>query len=75
MRAHPAGPMHGEFAPAVPIPSIPDSVVMARIDPQHLCWTLENLAAFMWRAMADSIPGLVQVRVWRDGVGDSCTLR
>ncbi len=37
--------------------------------------TLENLAAFIWRAMADAVPGLVQVRVWRDGVGDSCTLR
>jgi len=37
--------------------------------------TLENLAAFIWRAMADAVPGLVLVRVWRDGVGDSCTLR
>ena len=37
--------------------------------------TLENLAAFIWRAMTDAVPGLVQVRVWRDGVGDSCTLR
>jgi len=37
--------------------------------------TLENLAAFIWRAIADELPGLVQVRVWRDGVGDSCTLR
>ncbi len=37
--------------------------------------TLENLAAFVWRAMANAVPGLTQVRVWRDGVGDSCTLR
>ena len=37
--------------------------------------TLENLAAFIWRAMADALPGVSQVRVWRDGVGDSCTLR
>ena len=37
--------------------------------------TLENLTAFIWRAIADVLPGLVQVRVWRDGVGDSCTLR
>ncbi len=37
--------------------------------------TLENLAAFIWRAMAVELPALVQVRVWRDGVGDSCTLR
>jgi 6-pyruvoyltetrahydropterin/6-carboxytetrahydropterin synthase len=37
--------------------------------------TLENLAAFIWRAMAAEFPGLSQVRVWRDGIGDSCTLR
>ena len=37
--------------------------------------TLENLGAFIWRAMAEEVPGLVQVRVWRDGVGDGCTLR
>lgn len=37
--------------------------------------TLENLAAFIWRAMADELPGVAKVRVWRDGVGDSCTLR
>ena len=37
--------------------------------------TLENLAAFIWRAMADALPGVSQVRVWRDGVGDSCTVR
>ena len=37
--------------------------------------TLENLAAYIWRAVADTLPGLVQVRVWRDGMGDSCTLR
>ena len=37
--------------------------------------TLENLAAFIWRAVADALPGVSQVRVWRDGVGDSCTVR
>lgn len=37
--------------------------------------TLENLAAFIWRAVAQELQGLVQVRVWRQGVGDSCTLR
>ena len=37
--------------------------------------TLENLAAYIWRVMAESLPGLVQVRIWRDGMGDSCTLR
>lgn len=37
--------------------------------------TLENLAVFIWRAIAAALPGLVQVRIWRDGVGDSCTLR
>lgn len=37
--------------------------------------TLENLAAFIWRAMAQEFSGLWQVRVWREGIGDSCTLR
>ena len=37
--------------------------------------TLENLAAFIWRAMAREFSGLSQVRVWREGIGDSCTLR
>ena len=37
--------------------------------------TLENLAAFIWRAMAQDFSGLWQVRVWREGIGDSCTLR
>ncbi len=37
--------------------------------------TLENLASFIWRAIAVALPGLVQVHIWRDGVGDSCTLR
>ena len=37
--------------------------------------TLENLAAFIWRVVAQDLQGLVQVRVWRQGVGDSCTLR
>ena len=37
--------------------------------------TLENLAVFIWRAIAVALPSLVQVRIWRDGVGDSCTLR
>lgn len=34
MRAHPAGPMHGEFSTPVPVPMLPDSAAMARIDPQ-----------------------------------------
>ena len=37
--------------------------------------TLENLAAFIWHVIASELPGLTQVRVWRDGMGDSCTLR
>ena len=37
--------------------------------------TLENLAAYIWRAMAVQFSGLWQVRVWREGIGDSCTLR
>jgi 6-pyruvoyltetrahydropterin/6-carboxytetrahydropterin synthase len=37
--------------------------------------TLENLCAFIWRALTPSLPGLSVVRVWRVSVGDSCTLR
>ena len=37
--------------------------------------TLENLCAFIWRDLAVRLPGLTQVRVWRTGMGDSCTLR
>ena len=37
--------------------------------------TLENLCAFIWRALTPALPGLSMVRVWRDSVGDSCTLR
>jgi len=36
--------------------------------------TLENLCAYIWRALAPSLPGLTAVRVWRAGMGDSCTL-
>ena len=38
--------------------------------------TLENLAAFIWRSghgWAEFSGVLSQVRVWRDGIGDSCT--
>ena len=37
--------------------------------------TLENLCAFIWRELAPVLPGLSAVRVWRDSVGDGCTLR
>ena len=37
--------------------------------------TLENLCAYIWRALQPRLPALTQVRVWRDGIGDSCTLR
>ena len=37
--------------------------------------TLENLCAFIWRELAPRLPGLASVRVWRESVGDSCTLR
>jgi 6-pyruvoyltetrahydropterin/6-carboxytetrahydropterin synthase len=36
--------------------------------------TLENLCAFIWRALAPTLPGLTLVRVWRESIGDSCTL-
>lgn len=37
--------------------------------------TLENLCAFIWRQLAPALPSLAAVRVWRESVGDSCTLR
>ncbi len=37
--------------------------------------TLENLCAYIWNAIAPALPSLVQVKVWRDGIGDSCSLR
>jgi 6-pyruvoyltetrahydropterin/6-carboxytetrahydropterin synthase len=37
--------------------------------------TLENLCAYIWRSLAPVLPGLAAVRVWREGMGDSCTLR
>jgi len=36
--------------------------------------TLENLCAFIWRDLAPRLPGLSRVRVWREALGDSCTL-
>jgi 6-pyruvoyltetrahydropterin/6-carboxytetrahydropterin synthase len=36
--------------------------------------TLENLCAFIWEALLPNLPGLSQVRVWRDSMGDGCTL-
>ncbi len=36
--------------------------------------TLENLSAFIWRALAADFAGLARVRVWREALGDSCTL-
>jgi 6-pyruvoyltetrahydropterin/6-carboxytetrahydropterin synthase len=34
--------------------------------------TLENLAAFIWRALHPACPGLVRVAVFRDSEGESC---
>ena len=36
--------------------------------------TLENLCVFIAKALADMQPPPCRVRVWRDAVGDSCTL-
>ena len=37
--------------------------------------TLENLCGFISRELLPTLPALAVVRVWRDGMGDSCTLR
>jgi len=36
--------------------------------------TLENLCAFIWRGLESGLPGLCQVRVWREAMGDACTM-
>ena len=36
--------------------------------------TLENLCSFIWRSLEPALLGLSQVRVWRDAMGDGCTL-
>lgn len=36
--------------------------------------TLENLCGFIWHQLAADLPALSKVRVWRDSIGDSCTL-
>jgi 6-pyruvoyltetrahydropterin/6-carboxytetrahydropterin synthase len=36
--------------------------------------TLENLCLFITHALPDLGPQLTRVRVWRDAVGDACTL-
>lgn len=37
--------------------------------------TLENLCAFVWRAVESRFANVSVVRVWRDGMGDGCCLR
>ncbi|AEG49602.1 6-pyruvoyl tetrahydropterin synthase and hypothetical protein [Sphingobium chlorophenolicum L-1] len=35
--------------------------------------TLENLCAWIWRALSDNVPGLYRVEVFRDSQGDRCS--
>ncbi len=35
--------------------------------------TMENLAAWIWRAVAPACPGLARVSVFRDSAGDACS--
>jgi 6-pyruvoyltetrahydropterin/6-carboxytetrahydropterin synthase len=35
--------------------------------------TMENLSAWIWRALADECPALVRVSVYRDSEGDCCS--
>jgi len=37
--------------------------------------TLENLCAFVWRAVEKEFANVSSVRVWRDARGDACVLR
>ncbi len=36
--------------------------------------TLENICAWLWRRLANSVPGLARITVARPSVGQSCTL-
>jgi len=36
--------------------------------------TLENLCRFIFENLSTRLPGLSTVRVWRDSIGDGCTL-
>ena len=36
--------------------------------------TLENLCLFIAQTLSDLKPGLARVRVWREALGDACTL-
>ena len=36
--------------------------------------TLENLCAFLWRAFATQGCTPTRVKIWREGMGDSCSL-
>ena len=36
--------------------------------------TLENLCQFIFRKLKPGLPALTSVRVWRESVGDGCTL-
>ena len=36
--------------------------------------TLENLCGFIWRQLVPALPTLAAVRVWRESIGDGCTL-
>ncbi len=37
--------------------------------------TLENLCAFVWRAVAPNFSSIASVHIWREGMGDGCRLR
>jgi len=37
--------------------------------------TLENLARFIWRALAPQFPALASVTVFRDSLGERCVYR
>jgi 6-pyruvoyltetrahydropterin/6-carboxytetrahydropterin synthase len=37
--------------------------------------TLENICAYIWRAIAPDVPGLTEVAVYRDSCGEGCVYR
>ena len=64
------------------IARICDEIVRSRLDHRVLNDidglanpSLENLAIWIWRALAPRLPGLSQVRVRRESCGQSCTYK
>ncbi len=78
-----SGPRHPETGMVIDLGHLRQSLNVVREQLDHHMLddvaelgapTLENLCLFIARALPDLGPKLTRVRVWRDAVGDACTL-